>query len=179
MKHARLTIVTSLALLLSACGGSGDSAGDAGAEADSTPTASVPPDYSAIASVEIVPGLTMKLLQEGSGAVAEAGQTAVVHYTGWLYDESALNNRGNKFDSSRDRDAHFEFPLGAGRVIRGWDQGVVGMKVGEVRELTIAPEMAYGDRQVGALIPPGSTLVFEVELADLKTPGMEDGAATQ
>ena len=99
----------------------------------------------------------------GCGDAAVAGQTAVVHYTGWLQDLEAENHRGSKFDSSRDRDQHFSFPLGGGRVIKGWDQGVVGMTTGEVRELTIAPEMAYGDRDIGA-IPPGSTLIFEVEL---------------
>ena len=116
-----------------------------------------------------MPGLSMRRLREGSGQSAEAGHTVVVHYTGWLYDESAENKRGKKFDSSVDRGVHFEFPLGARRVIRGCDEGVVGMKIGEVRELTIAPDMAYGNRQVGDLIPPGSTLVFEVELADLKS----------
>ena len=90
-----------------------------------------------------------------------------MHYTGWLYDASAENNRGDKFDSSKDRGQHFQFPLGAGRVIKGWDQGVAGMAIGEVRELTIAPEMAYGDRGAGNVIPPGATLVFEVELFDL------------
>jgi FKBP-type peptidyl-prolyl cis-trans isomerase len=89
-----------------------------------------------------------------------------VHYTGWLYDDAAEGKRGKKFDSSLDRDQHFQFPLGAGRVIKGWDQGVVGMREGEIRELTIAPELAYGDKNVGnGLIPPGSTLIFEVELA--------------
>ena len=91
-----------------------------------------------------------------------------MHYTGWLYDQTAENNRGSKFDSSVDRGVPFEFPLGARRVIRGWDEGVVGMKIGEVRELTIAPELAYGERELKNLIPAGSTLVFEVELADLK-----------
>ena len=118
--------------------------------------------------VEIVPGLSMRILREGTGAAAEAGHTAVVHYTGWLYDQTAENNRGEKFDSSVDRGQHFPFLLGAQQVISGWDQGVVGMKIGEIRELTIAPELAYGDRQVGALIPAGSTLIFEVELADLE-----------
>ena len=137
------------------------------------PAAEAPADagalnVTAIESVEIMPGLSMRMLREGDGSVAEAGHTAVVHYTGWLYDESAENFRGNKFDSSVDRGEHFEFPLGGGRVIRGWDEGVIGMQIGEIRELTIAPEMAYGDRQVGNLIPPGSTLVFEVELADLR-----------
>jgi FKBP-type peptidyl-prolyl cis-trans isomerase FkpA len=98
-----------------------------------------------------------------------------VHYTGWLYDAEAENFRGAKFDSSVDRDQHFEFPLGAGRVIKGWDQGVAGMQIGETRELTIAPEMGYGERGAGALIPPGATLVFVVELADLRGLGMPEG----
>lgn len=124
--------------------------------------------------VEIVPGLTMRILREGNGAVAAVGQVVSVHYTGWLYDAEAENARGQKFDSSVDRDQHFEFPLGAGRVIKGWDSGVAGMKVGEIRELTIAPEMAYGDRGSGSVIGPGSTLVFEVELA-----GLSGGAAQE
>lgn len=177
MTNFRTPGIALMALLVAACGGAGDEAtNDAagqGAEQTAAPAAT---DYSSIPSVEIAPGLAMKMLREGSGTAAEAGQTAVVHYTGWLYDETALNNRGDKFDSSLDRNAHFEFPLGAGRVIRGWDQGVEGMKVGEVRELTIAPEMAYGDRQVGALIPPGSTLIFEVELADIKGDEQEENA---
>jgi FKBP-type peptidyl-prolyl cis-trans isomerase len=119
-------------------------------------------------SVEIVPGLDRRILTAGSGETAEAGRVAVVHYTGWLYDEESPDNRGTKFDSSVDRGQHFEFPLGAGRVIQGWDRGVAGMRVGEVRELTIAPELAYGERGAGDVIPPGATLVFEVELADLK-----------
>lgn len=125
-------------------------------------------DPGAVESVEIAPGLSSKTLLEGDGPVAEVGHTAVVHYTGWLYDETAENYRGQKFDSSVDRGAHFRFPLGAGRVIRGWDDGVVGMKVGEVRELTIAPDMGYGDRGAGQVIPPGATLVFVVELAGLE-----------
>lgn len=121
-----------------------------------------------IASEEIVPGLSKRTLLEGDGAVAEIGQTAVVHYTGWLHDPEAEKFRGQQFDSSVDRGAHFRFPIGAGRVIRGWDEGVAGMQVGEVRELTIAPEMGYGDRGAGGVIPPGATLVFVVELADLE-----------
>jgi len=124
-------------------------------------------DPAAPGPVEIEPGLTMRVLIEGSGKTAQPGQTAVVHYTGWLYDAAAPDNRGQKFDSSLDRGQHFEFPLGAGAVIAGWDRGVAGMQVGEVRELTIAPELAYGERGAGAVIPPGATLVFEVELADV------------
>lgn len=118
---------------------------------------------------EIAPGLTAKLMRAGDGQVAQAGDNVVVHYTGWLYDETAEDKRGEKFDSSVDRGEHFQFPLGAGRVIKGWDQGVVGMAIGEVRELTIAPEMGYGERGAGNVIPPGATLVFEVELFELQS----------
>ncbi len=113
---------------------------------------------------EITTGLTARILRSGDGQVAQAGDNVVVHYTGWLYDESAENNRGTKFDSSVDRGEHFQFSLGAGRVIQGWDQGVEGMAIGEVRELVIAPDMGYGERGAGNVIPPGATLVFEVEL---------------
>lgn len=115
-------------------------------------------------SFEIVPGLVARILHQGNGRAAVAGDNVEVHYTGWLYDEAAANYRGEKFDSSIDRGERFQFPLGAGRVIKGWDQGVAGMTIGERRELTIAPEMAYGDRGAGNLISPGATLVFEVEL---------------
>ncbi len=121
-----------------------------------------------VRSIEITEGLSARILKEGEGDPAEVGQIAVVHYTGWLYDQTAENNRGDKFDSSVDRDQYFRFMLGEGRVIKGWDQGVVGMTVGETRELTIAPEMGYGDRGSGAVIPPGATLVFEIELAEVQ-----------
>ncbi|MGA7303766.1 MAG: FKBP-type peptidyl-prolyl cis-trans isomerase [Rhodothermales bacterium] len=104
----------------------------------------------------------------GEGAEAVAGKTAVVHYTGWLYDPSAPDNKGKKFDSSRDRGEPFSFPLGAGRVIQGWDEGVVGMKVGGQRMLTIPASMGYGDRGAGGVIPPGATLLFDVELLDVQ-----------
>lgn len=98
----------------------------------------------------------------GSGNSPKQGQTVVVHYTGWLTD-------GKKFDSSVDRGQTFEFQIGVGQVIQGWDQGVLTMKVGGKRKLTIPPELAYGNRDVGGgLIPANSTLVFEVELLDLK-----------
>ncbi len=93
----------------------------------------------------------------GDGATAEKGQTVSVHYTGWLTD-------GEKFDSSKDRNDPFQFPLGAGRVIRGWDEGVQGMKVGGTRRLTIPPQLGYGAAGAGGVIPPNATLVFEVEL---------------
>ena len=170
MKPVRLTLLVAAIASLAACS---QPASDTEAVADSTDN-SPPMENSAPAeSVEIEPGLTMRILQEGGGEVATAGQIAVVHYTGWLYDETQPDNRGQKFDSSVDRGQHFPFPLGGGRVIQGWDRGVVGMKVGETRELTIAPELAYGNRSIGP-IPAGSTLVFEVDLAELKS--LEDAA---
>lgn len=121
-----------------------------------------------VSSFDITEGLSARILKQGEGAPAEIGQIAVVHYTGWLYDQMAENHRGDKFDSSVDRGQYFSFMLGAGRVIKGWDQGVVGMKVGETRELTIAPEMGYGDRGSPPVIPPGAILVFEIELAEVQ-----------
>ena len=125
-------------------------------------------DTTTAETFEITTGLTARVLRSGDGQVAQAGDNVVVHYSGWLFDETAENNRGDKFDSSVDRGEHFQFPLGAGRVIQGWDQGVEGMAIGELRELTIAPEMGYGERGAGSVIPPGATLVFEVELFDLQ-----------
>ncbi len=123
--------------------------------------------------IEITPGLTMRKLENGYGRAAVAGDLASVHYTGWLFDETAPDGRGKKFDSSVDRGQEFQFPLGAGRVIRGWDEGVVGMLIGEKRELRIAPELGYGDRGAGSAIPPGATLLFEVELMGLQGPNDE------
>lgn len=100
----------------------------------------------------------------GNGEVACAGHHVTVHYTGWLYDADAPQGRGCKFDSSKDRGDPFDFPLGAGYVIRGWDEGVQGMQVGGTRVLTIPPELGYGARGAGGVIPPNATLVFEVEL---------------
>ena len=96
----------------------------------------------------------------GDGDEAVAGQTVEVHYTGWLTD-------GTKFDSSHDRNQTFSFKLGAGQVIGGWDQGVAGMKIGGARKLTIPPDLGYGERGAGGVIPPGATLVFKVELIGL------------
>lgn len=100
----------------------------------------------------------------GNGEAATAGHGVKVHYTGWLYDAAAPEHKGAKFDSSRDRGAPFEFPLGAGQVIKGWDAGVAGMKVGGSRTLVIPPEMGYGARGAGGVIPPNATLLFDVEL---------------
>lgn len=113
-------------------------------------------------------GLQYIVLETGDGDAIASGSTAVVHYTGWLYDESAEDNKGEQFDSSRDRGQTFGFPLGAGRVIRGWDEGVAGMQVGERRILIIAPELGYGARGAGGAIPPGATLIFDVELVSIQ-----------
>ena len=103
-------------------------------------------------------------VKQGNGAEATTGKAVVVHYTGWLYDTSKPDSRGAKFDSSRDRGVPFGFVLGAGRVIKGWDEGVAGMKVGGQRTLVIPPALAYGERGAGGVIPPNATLIFEVEL---------------
>ena len=105
-------------------------------------------------------GLQYEVLQAGQGDVAQAGQKVTVHYTGWL-------ENGKKFDSSVDRGQPFDFPLGAGRVIRGWDEGVAGMAIGEKRRLTIPAHLGYGASGAGGVIPPNATLIFEVELLKL------------
>jgi FKBP-type peptidyl-prolyl cis-trans isomerase FkpA len=112
--------------------------------------------------------LVIRDLTAGNGRAAAPGMTAVVHYTGWLYAPDVIDNRGTKFDSSVDRGETFSFDLGAQQVIKGWDDGVVGMKIGGRRELIIPPELAYGSRGAGGVIPPDATLVFEVELVDLQ-----------
>lgn len=107
--------------------------------------------------------LSSEDLEVGTGAEAKTGDSVKVHYTGTLTD-------GTKFDSSLDRGTPFEFTLGAGDVIKGWDQGVVGMKVGGKRQLTIPPDLAYGERGAGGIIPPNATLIFEIELLEVTSP---------
>lgn len=138
-----------VALVLSAC------SGKAPAPAATSPTSSASPAVSALESVD---------LQVGSGAAVAAGQKAVVQYTGWLYEASAPDKKGKEFDSSRSGGQPFSFVVGAGQVIKGWDQGVLGMKVGGRRRLTIPAELAYGDVGAGGVIPPGAALVFDVDL---------------
>ena len=104
----------------------------------------------------------------GTGAEARSGQVVRVHYTGWLYNTAATDHKGQKFDSSKDRNEPFEFKLGGGEVIQGWDEGVAGMKVGGTRLLTIPPALGYGAQGAGGVIPPNATLLFEVELLDAR-----------
>jgi len=110
-------------------------------------------------------GLQITDSKIGTGATPRAGQTCVMHYTGWLYQNGA---KGQKFDSSLDRGRPFEFPIGRQRVIAGWDEGVASMKVGGKRTLIIPPELGYGARGAGGVIPPNATLIFEVELLEVK-----------
>lgn len=140
----KLIFFLAVTLGVSACGGDADTEGSEMATTDS--------------------GLKITTTQTGSGAEAATGNSVSVHYTGWLYEPGSDGGRGSKFDSSVDRGEPFGFPLGAGRVIRGWDEGVAGMLIGEKRELIIPPHLAYGSRGAGGVIPPNATLLFEVEL---------------
>ena len=112
-------------------------------------------------TVTTASGLKYVEIKVGNGALPKAGQTVVVHYTGWLTD-------GKKFDSSKDHGTPFEFPLGKGSVIKGWDEGLSTMKIGGVRKLIIPPQLGYGAGGMGAVIPPNATLIFEVELLSVK-----------
>jgi FKBP-type peptidyl-prolyl cis-trans isomerase len=125
------------------------------------PAAAKPAAAAPAKPVTTASGLVYQDVAVGKGAAAKAGDTVVVHYTGWLTDKT-------KFDSSRDRNEPFEFPLGEGRVIPGWDEGVAGMKVGGKRKLTIPPNLGYGAAGAGGKIPPNATLLFDVELLGIK-----------
>ena len=147
----RLIPGSALALLV-ACGG----------QSPPVPPATDVPAAAPVAALDIVE------LQPGSGPAIADGQKAVVQYTGWLYDASAPDKKGKEFDSSRSGGQPFRFVLGAGQVIKGWDQGVLGMKVGGHRRLTIPPDLAYGDAGANGVIPPGATLVFDVDLTAIE-----------
>lgn len=136
----------------SACGGNGGSS-------DATTGGS---------GVSNITTLQVTDVNVGTGTDATNGKVVSVHYTGWLYNESAADNHGTKFDSSRDRNQPFEFGLGAGQVIRGWDQGVAGMKIGGQRTLIIPPSLGYGSAGAGGVIPANATLVFDVELLGVR-----------
>jgi FKBP-type peptidyl-prolyl cis-trans isomerase FkpA len=163
---AKSMAVAVAALLVVACSSRDDSStaapAPAAAPAAETPATAPAPtgnETMALQKIELAPG---------NGPEIKAGQNALVHYTGWLYDAAAPENKGKKFDSSVDRNEPFEFPVGGGMVIRGWDEGVAGMKVGGKRRLVIPPEMGYGARGAGGVIPPGATLVFDVELVEIR-----------
>lgn len=137
------------------------------ATAPSTPTTTPPAPPAAAAPEETV---LVTDVVKGVGDEAFPGMVVIVHYTGWLYDPAAPDQHGRKFDSSRDRGQPLSFPLGSGRVIRGWEQGVPGMKVGGKRRLVIPPSLAYGSRGAGnGVIPPNATLIFDVELLAVET----------
>jgi FKBP-type peptidyl-prolyl cis-trans isomerase len=127
-----------------------------------------PPPSAAQPAAPPVTSLQTDTLKAGTGAAISRGQIAVVQYTGWLYEAGATDHKGKEFDSSRTRREPFKFPLDTGSVIKGWDQGVNGMKVGESRRLVIPPDLAYGDGGAGGVIPPGATLVFDVELVGIE-----------
>jgi FKBP-type peptidyl-prolyl cis-trans isomerase FkpA len=131
--------------------------------------ATLPPEVEAARKAAESLGLVIKDLKVGSGEVALPGAVVRVHYTGWLYDPKAPEGRGQKFDSSLDRGDPFVFPLGAGRVIRGWDLGVAGMQPGGKRRLVIPSDLAYGERGAGGTIPPNATLTFDVELLNVRS----------
>jgi FKBP-type peptidyl-prolyl cis-trans isomerase FkpA len=133
--------------------------GESGSSAPAPSASGAPADVSTLAREDRV---------AGTGAEARPGMMVSVHYTGWLYDPSVPDKRGNKFDSSKDRNEPFEFQLGGGSVIAGWDEGVAGMKVGGTRVLTIPSTMGYGARGAGRDIPPNAALLFEVELLGVK-----------
>lgn len=142
------------ALALAACGAHG---GEAVGDGRFAPELEI--DLSAMERMES--GLYVQTLKAGDGAIVRPGQTVRVHYTGWLPD-------GTKFDSSRDRGEPLSIPIGMGRVIEGWDQGIVGMAVGERRRLVIPPELGYGSAGAGGVIPPDATLIFDIELLGIR-----------
>ena len=166
-KSLYLVTAAFVALAVAACSRSEKPA----AEAAPAPAAEAPVDTAATPAATNATGNEDMTLQKtdlapGTGAEIKSGQTALVHYSGWLYDAAAPDNKGKQFDSSVGGEP-FEFPLGAGRVIAGWDQGVVGMKVGGKRRLVIPPVMGYGESGAGGVIPPNATLVFDVELVEI------------
>ncbi len=153
------------ALALAACSSAGDSSLAQAPAPDAAQTAQSAPQAAVGQAVTTRSGLQMIDQKVGSGRSPLPGYIAVVHYTGWLYQNG---QKGRKFDSSVDRGQPFEFPVGQGRVIKGWDEGVSSMKVGGKRTLIVPPELGYGARGTGGSIPPNATLIFEVELLGVK-----------
>jgi len=163
--HRAVSILIATTLAFStACLGqnSGSSSGSATPSAGGTASTSISNNGAKLDELQKID------VQQGTGAEAVSGKTVLVHYTGWLYDANAADHHGQKFDSSRDRGQPFSFVLGAGRVIKGWDQGVAGMKVGGKRTLVIPAALGYGARGAGGVIPPNATLLFDVELMEVR-----------
>jgi FKBP-type peptidyl-prolyl cis-trans isomerase FkpA len=158
MKLINIVLVSACVVILNACKAQSPAA-------SSTPAASTTQENTAMTSITT---LQKNDTVVGTGREAEPGFNVTVHYTGWLYDEKAADHKGKKFDSSVDRGQTFKFDLGAGQVIQGWDEGFAGMKIGGKRTLIIPSEMGYGARGAGGAIPPNATLVFDVELLDVK-----------
>ena len=157
MKAISLLLSVALAAALAAASASAD---------EKKPTAPSEPEKKSESKMTKTPsGLQSEDTKVGTGDTPAKGQTCVMHYTGWLWENGA---KGNKFDSSVDRGAPFSFPLGQGRVIKGWDEGVATMKVGGKRTLLIPPDLGYGARGAAGAIPPNATLLFEVELLEIK-----------
>ncbi|MEP6994259.1 MAG: FKBP-type peptidyl-prolyl cis-trans isomerase [Acidobacteriota bacterium] len=157
MKKMCLLLSVALAALVAAAPASAD---------EKKPTAPSEPEKKSESKMTKTPsGLQYEDTKVGTGESPKSGQTCVMHYTGWLWEGGA---KGKKFDSSLDRGTPFEFPIGRGRVIKGWDEGVASMKVGGKRTLIIPPELGYGARGAGGAIPPNATLLFEVELLGIK-----------
>jgi len=156
-------------LLKNVCASLAVAASAALLSAFAVPSAAQTPITQGNSKLDATPNDLQKVeVKQGTGTEASSGKAVVVHYTGWLYDTTKPNSHGAKFDSSRDRNEPFGFVLGAGRVIKGWDDGVAGMKVGGQRTLVIPPQMGYGARGAGGVIPPNATLIFDVELLEVK-----------
>ena len=150
-------------LLKNVCASLAVAASAALLSAFAVPSAAQTPITQGNSKLDATPNDLQKIeVKQGTGTEATSGKAVVVHYTGWLYDTTKPNSHGAKFDSSRDRNEPFGFVLGAGRVIKGWDDGVAGMKVGGQRTLVIPPQMGYGARGAGGVIPPNATLIFEL-----------------
>ena len=168
-----LTMCAGLLGAALACGGGDERAGNTASTSTEAGSASATTGAGTLNSngdngVSDITSLQISDVKVGDGPEAKSGQTVSVHYTGWLYSASAADHHGTKFDSSRDRKEPFEFRLGAGQVIQGWDQGVAGMKVHGQRTLVIPPTLGYGSRGAGGVIPPNATLVFDVELLGVR-----------
>jgi FKBP-type peptidyl-prolyl cis-trans isomerase len=166
MHVAKLVLPASVARLAAAAATLMMLAANPPAHAQPGPSSTSPPPPSRLDAT--VTELRKIDVKQGTGTEARSGRPVIVHYTGWLHDPGAPDGKGQKFDSSRDRGVPFGFFLGAGKVIKGWDQGVEGMKVGGQRTLVIPPALGYGERGAGGVIPPNATLIFDVELIEVK-----------